>query len=237
MRLKLKEYMGQYKKRIADTLLERKLKGKGAVLIEGPKWCGKTTTAERQAASVLYMGNPDEVEQNIRMANMNSKILLDGDSPRLIDEWQVAPQLWDAVRFAVDHREGYGHFILTGSAVPPATDKILHTGTGRFAWLTMRTMSLWESGESNGSVSLRELFTAPEQIEGKNELELNDLAFLTCRGGWPDATLTDGDIALDQAFDYFDAIVNADISRADGVKRQAERTRLLLRSFARHVMT
>ena len=226
--------MGKYKKRIADELLERKLKGKGAVLIEGPKWCGKTTTAEQQAASVLYMGNTDDLEQNLRMANINSKMLLDGASPRLIDEWQVAPQLWDAVRFAVDHREGHGLFILTGSAVPPNTDKILHTGTGRFAWLTMRTMSLWESGESNGMVSLRELFSAPEQIEGKNELELKDLAFLTCRGGWPDATLTDGDIALDQAFDYVDAIVNTDISRVDGVKRQAERTRILLRSFARH---
>ena len=124
--------------------------------------------------------------------------------------------------------------MLTGSAVPADDSKIHHTGAGRFAWLTMRTMSLWESGESNGSVSLKELFAAPEQIEGKNELELNDLAFLTCRGGWPDATLTNGDIALDQAFDYFDAIVNADISRADGVKRQADRTRLLLRSFARH---
>jgi len=224
--------MEQYKKRIADDILTRKLRGKGAVLIQGPKWCGKTTTAKQQAASSLFMS--DNLEQNIKLANLNPGLLLAGESPRLIDEWQVAPQLWDSVRMEVDRRSAMGQFVLTGSAVPADTSNIFHTGTGRFAWLTMRTMSLWESGESNGSVSLKELFSAPEQINGICDLQLRDIAFLTCRGGWPDATFMDGDVALEQAFDYLEAIINSDISRADGVNRKEERTRLLLRSFARH---
>lgn len=227
--------MEGYRHRIADKILARKLAGKGAVLIEGPKWCGKTTTAEQQAASVLFMGNADEFDNNMRLASLNPSRLLEGETPRLIDEWQVAPVLWDAVRFAVDHKAGHGHFILTGSAVPPDNEKekIVHTGTGRFAWLRMRPMSLWESGDSNGSVSLENLFSAPGQIDGESKLTLDDVAFLTCRGGWPDASTLDGDVALDQAYDYFDAIVNQDISRVDGVRRDANRTKRLMRSYAR----
>lgn len=223
----------EYKKRIADALLRRKLASKGAVLIQGAKWCGKTTTAEQIAASTLYMNDPEKISQNISLAEINPKLLLQGATPRLIDEWQLAPSLWDAIRFEVDHRDGHGFFILTGSAVPPEKST-LHSGTGRFAWLTMRPMSLWESKDSGGEVSLAGLFGQPAQIAATNRLSLQDIAFLTCRGGWPEATDMQGDEALEQAFDYFDAVVNEDISRVDDVKRDPGRTARLMRSYARH---
>ena len=226
--------MKAYKERIADRMLARKLSGKGAVLIEGPKWCGKTTTAEQQAATVIYMDEPSQKEQNVRMADINPSALLVGKTPILLDEWQIAPKLWDTVRFEVDHREELGQFILTGSAIPADTDQIHHSGTGRFAWLTMRPMSLCESGESTGEVSIKHLFEAPEQVLGFNKLTIEDLAFLICRGGWPRATLLHGDVALDQAKDYFDAVIRSDISRVDGVKRSPERVKLLMRAYARH---
>lgn len=226
--------MKKYKPRITDALIERKLKGKGAILIEGPKWCGKTTTAEQFAKSVLYMSKPEDVQSNLMMAEIDPSKLLKGETPRLIDEWQIAPKLWDAVRFEVDHRDNMGHFILTGSAVPPKNDEIFHTGTGRFAWIKMRPMSLFESLESTGEVSLRELFNQPSQLNGENKLDIDDLAFLICRGGWPGAIDMDKDIALDQAFDYYTAIVNTDISRADNVKRDPERAKRLMRSYARN---
>ncbi len=215
-------------------MLARKLAGKGAVLIEGPKWCGKTTTAEQQAATIVYMDDPVQKEQNIKMADINPKALFIGETPILLDEWQIAPKLWDAVRFEVDHREELGQFILTGSAVPPDSDEIHHTGTGRYAWLTMRPMSLYESGESTGEVSIKELFDAPNQILGINKLTLEDLAFLICRGGWPRATTLEGELALDQAKDYYDAVTKSDVSRVDGVRRNTERIKLLMRSYARH---
>lgn len=226
--------MKKYKPRITDALIERKLKGKGAILIEGPKWCGKTTTAEQFAKSILYMSKPEDVQSNLMMAEIDPSKLLKGATPRLIDEWQIAPKLWDAVRFEVDHRDNMGHFILTGSAVPPKNDEIFHTGTGRFAWIKMRPMSLFESLESTGEVSLRELFNQPSQLNGENKLDIDDLAFLICRGGWPGAIDMDKDIALDQAFDYYTAIVNTDISRADNVKRDPERAKRLMRSYARN---
>ena len=133
--------MKEYRKRIADDILARKLEGKGAVLIEGPKWCGKTTTAEQIAASVLYMDDPEKKEQNISMSELNPKRLLRGETPRLIDEWQLAPKLWDAIRFEVDHRSELGQFLLTGSAVPADTKEITHSRTGRFTWLTMRPIT------------------------------------------------------------------------------------------------
>ena len=226
--------MGKYKPRITDILIERKLRGKGALLIEGPKWCGKTTTAEQFSKSILYMSKPEDVSSNLMMADINPSKLLEGETPRLIDEWQIAPKLWDAVRFEVDHRENYGHFILTGSAVPPKTDEIFHTGTGRFAWIKMRPMSLYESGESTGEVSLKEMFNQPEQLSATNKLNIDDLAFLICRGGWPEAVNMDKDVALDQAFDYYNAIVNTDISRVDDVKRDPERAKRLMKSYARN---
>lgn len=226
--------MKKYKQRIADKLLEKKLEGTGAVLIEGPKWCGKTTTAEQQAKSVVYMDDPEEGTNWHQLAILNPKGVLTGETPRLIDEWQSVPILWDAVRYEVDHRDDDGQFILTGSAVPVDDKELRHTGTGRVSWLTMRTMSLWESGESNGSVSMRELFNAPEQLFAENTLNLEDIAYLTCRGGWPRATLQKKDVALGRAFDYFDAVIKRDISRVDGVKRDSERTRRIMQSYARN---
>lgn len=225
-----------YRARIADKLLNKKLKGIGAILIQGPKWCGKTTTAEQQAKSILYMDNPDIMDQNVELARIAPQRLLQGETPRLIDEWQLAPQLWDTIRFEVDHREGGGHFILTGSAVPADMSKIHHTGTGRFAWLTMRTMSLYESGESNGEISLGQLFRDPrEDFFGRASLSLHDVAWLICRGGWPRAaTMPDQDAALDLAYDYYDSVVHSDISKVDGVSRNPERTKRILRSLARH---
>lgn len=226
--------MKKYYKRIADTILQEKLEGKGAVLIEGPKWCGKTTTAEQIAKSILYMDDPQTIEQNITMAAVNPKRLLYGKTPRLIDEWQLAPKLWDAIRFEVDHREYLGQFILTGSSVPPNTEKITHSGTGRFSWLTMRPMSLFESNDSTGEVSLDNLFHAPSQIEGSSHTDLERLAFLICRGGWPRAIGMRDKIALNQAFDYYDAVVHSDINRADNVTKDSERVKKLMRSLARN---
>ena len=229
--------MKKYKKRIADEILVKKLKGKGAVLIEGAKWCGKTTTAEQVSKSILYMAKPEDKNQNIMLADINPSLLLNGDVPRLIDEWQLAPKLWDAVRFEVDHRGEEGQFILTGSSVPANMDNVSHTGTGRFSWLTMRPMSLYESGESNGDVSLKDLFENPDNISGQNNLSLEDVAFLCCRGGWPRSIFMDKDIALEQAYDYYDAVVNSDISRVDGVSRNPLRAKNLMRSYARNVGT
>lgn len=224
----------EYKVRIADQLLERKLRGKGAVLIRGAKWCGKTTTAEQVARSVIYMDDPKLKSTYLRLAEIGIEQLLEGETPHLIDEWQLAPQLWDAIRYEVDHREALGQFILTGSAVPADTSKIDHSGTGRFARLTMRPMSLWESGDSTGDVSLQALFEGEEQVRGFSDFELGDIAYLICRGGWPRAVDMDKDIALDQAKDYVDSVAESDLSRVDGVQRSSETTRRLLRSYARH---
>lgn len=222
-----------YRKRIADDLLIRKLSGKGAVLIEGAKWCGKTTTAEQVAKSYLYMDEPGKVRQNLSMAEIDPQRLLQGDAPRLIDEWQLAPKLWDAVRFEVDHRGKLGQFILTGSSVPPKTDEIKHSGTGRFSRLKMRTMSLYESGESNGQVSLKQLFDAPEKIEGTTTVDIERLAFMVCRGGWPMAVDMESEVALDQAVDYYEGVVHSDINRTDNVNKDSERVKRLMRSLAR----
>jgi predicted AAA+ superfamily ATPase len=226
--------MDGYKKRIADNILKDKLEYIGGVLIEGPKWCGKTTTAEQTAGSVLYMADPQDLAANLQMAEISPGMLLDGKSPRLIDEWQIAPQLWDAARFEIDHRRSPGQFIFTGSAVPADRSKIRHSGTGRFSWLTMRPMSLWESGESNGEVSVRSLFEQGGQIVAHNDLVLGDIARLLCRGGWPQATNLDGDHALKISAAYYEAVVKTDISQADGVKRDETRTRRLMRSYARN---
>ena len=223
-----------YKKRIADSILQKKLKAKGAVLIEGPKWCGKTTTAEQISKSILYMANPENKEQNLMLADINPSLLLKGDVPRLIDEWQLAPKLWDAVRFEVDHRKSEGQFILTGSSVPDDKNLITHTGTGRISFLLMRPMSLYESLESNGTVSLADLF-ASKEVSGVNNLSLEDIAYLCCRGGWPRSISMEKDIALEQAFDYYDAVVNSDISRIDGIKRESIRVKNLMRSYARNI--
>lgn len=223
----------KYRPRIADRLLERKLKGKGAVLLEGAKWCGKTTTAEQLCRSVLYMSEPGKREQNEQLARLNPSLLLRGEKPRLIDEWQVAPKLWDAVRFEADHNPDLGLFVLTGSSVPPDMSEVIHSGTGRFAWLKMRPMSLWESGESTGEVSLKSLFDGNLNIAGVSGLDLERIAFIACRGGWPLSVDMDDEIALDQAFDYVAAVEKRDIQQADGVERDPARVHRLLRSYSR----
>ena len=226
--------MKKYRNRVVDAILQEKLEGKGAVLIEGPKWCGKTTTAEQIAKSVLYMDDPQSKEQNVNMAALNPKRLLSGETPRLIDEWQIAPKLWDAIRFEVDHRDDLGQFVLTGSAVPPDTKEITHSGTGRFSWLMMRPMSLYESGESTGEVSLSRLFEGKVEVDGESKLDLERIAFLICRGGWPRSIDMRDKIALNQAIDYYDAVVHSDINRADGVEKNPERVKRLMRSLARN---
>lgn len=226
--------MKEYNYRIVDSLLQDKLEAKGAVLIEGPKWCGKTTTATQKAASILHMDNPTEKDQNLTLAKLNPLRLLKGAVPRLIDEWQIAPTLWDSIRYEVDQRKEMGQFILTGSAVPADTKEINHSGTGRFSWLMMRPMSLYESKESTGEISLKELFDENTNIDGENPNDIEKLAFLICRGGWPGAIDLKEKPALQQAFDYLDGVVKSDINRADGIEKNEERVRRIMRSFARN---
>ncbi len=227
--------MANYKQRIADRILERKVQGKGAVLIEGPKWCGKTTTAKQLAKSVLDLGDSAVLKQSSGLIEISPKTLLDGAIPRLIDEWQALPPIWDTIRSEVDRRSEPSQFILTGSSVLPEADETVHSGTGRFATIKMRPMSLYESGESTGTVSLRDLFDGKSIEVQQNALEVEDIAYLTCRGGWPWATIIPKDVALDQAFDYVDSVTQRDIQRVDKVKRSAERAKLLLRSYARNI--
>lgn len=223
-----------YRRRIADRLLLEQLDAAGVVLIQGPKWCGKTTTAIQAAKSIKYMDWPRELEKNLFMAEENPEVLLEGEVPRLIDEWQLAPQLWDAARFTVDRRGKPGQFIFTGSAVPADKSKIHHSGTGRFAWLTMRPMSLWESGESNGSISLTNLFAKKISSAIAPDYSLDDLCYLICRGGWPSSLTMNRKASLRQAKNYISAVCESDISRVDDVKRDATFARRLLRSYARH---
>ena len=223
-----------YKKRVADLILERRLQGKGAILVEGPKWCGKTTTAKQYSKSLLDLGDSAVLLNSQIALQVNPSSLLSGETPRLVDEWQTIPSLWDMIRSEVDRRQEVGQFILTGSSVPIEQEKIMHSGTGRIGRITMRPMSLWESGESNGKVSLNDLFDNKEIEVQTNVLKMEDIAYLICRGGWPKATLSNKNIALDEAFDYYEAIYKTDIHRVDKVRRNSERTRLLLRSYARN---
>ena len=225
--------MKKYLPRVCDDLLAFHLRSKGAVLVEGPKWCGKTTSCVQQAHSILYMQAPDLREQNMRMAELSPQLLLDGDTPRLIDEWQDAPSLWDAIRFEVDRRDEFGQFILTGSSVPVDVRKTAHSGTGRIARMRMRPMSLLESQDSSGSVSLKDMFAGKQPIAQAQSGTIDDLAFLVCRGGWPKAIGQKQDVSLQQAIDYVDALTSVDISRVDGVDRNEASAHALLRSYAR----
>lgn len=227
--------MKTYKHRIADEILKRKLMGKGAVLVQGPKWCGKTTTAKQIAKSLLDLGNPGELSNAMETLQIVPKKLLEGDVPRLIDEWQTIPELWDMIRSEVDNRGEMGQFILTGSSVPIDEDKRMHSGNGRYAWINMRPMSLWESGESNGKISLADLFEGNTFEPFDYSMDVNTLAFQICRGGWPQSTFMEGEVALDQARDYYETIYKVDIHRVDKVRRNSERTRLLLKSYARNI--
>lgn len=226
----------RYLPRICDIELREALAASGAVLIEGAKWCGKTRTASMSAASVLFMQDPDRTADYMAMADAKPSLLLKGETPRLIDEWQMAPVLWDAVRFEVDKRGEPGQFILTGSAVP-SDNVTAHTGTGRFSRMLMRPMSLFESGESDGSVSLRDLFDGRQTVESASDLTIERIAFVICRGGWPAAVKKDERPALRMARDYVESVINTDVSRVDGVEKNPERVRLLLRSYARNIGT
>lgn len=227
--------MAKYKHRIADRILKRKVLGKGAVLIEGPKWCGKTTTAKQIAKSILDLGDSSILMQSSQLIEISPKVLLEGKTPRLIDEWQALPTIWDSIRSEVDRRGEPSQFILTGSSVLPEADETIHSGTGRFAYIKMRTMSLYESGDSTGCISLADLFENKNFGVLQNDIDIDELAYLTCRGGWPWATLISKEVALDQAFDYVDSVVQKDIQRVDKTKRNADRARLLLRSYARNI--
>lgn len=239
--------MREYRQRLVDKTLQQALRRSGAVLVEGPKWCGKTTTAEQAAASIRYLDEPGKLESNQLLAKINPAELLVGSPPLLLDEWQLAPELWDAIRFTVDRRATPGQFILTGSAVPTNLEKLHHTGTGRFARIRMRPMSLYESGESSGAVSLAKLFQnsafgsveAPPDANttarflASSALTIEDLCQAITRGGWPQATFLSPADAAATARDYFKAVVNQDISRVDEVNRDEARTRRLMRSYAR----
>ena len=228
--------MSEYRPRIADQLLAESLEALGAVLVQGTKWCGKTTTSVRHANSVLYMDDPTQKAQNLALAQTNIKQLLAGATPRVIDEWELAPELWDAARFEVDHRDEHvGQFIFTGSAVPKEKDKekMFHSGAGRFDWITMRPMSLWESGDSTGDVSITDLFDGA-MPEGTSSVDLDRLAFLTCRGGWPGALTLSENAALHVSRAYLKAVVNSDINRVDDVKRDPDLMLRIIRSLARN---
>ena len=228
--------MKKYLPRIADEILKERLSFKGAVLIEGPKWCGKTTTAKQISKSVLAMDQPDLAGQYRKMAELNPTLLLQGDIPRLIDEWQLAPNLWNAVRYEIDQRDEFGQFILTGSAVPAELDQSAHTGTGRISRLYMRPMSLFESGESTGAISLRDLFEG-KTVTAADPHTLEEIAFLICRGGWPKSIGLPEKSALFQGIDYFESIIANDISRADNIRKDKDKARRLLKSYARNIST
>ena len=226
--------MEKYLKRVSDIILKDKLESKGAVLIEGPKWCGKTTTASMMAKSILYIQDPDKKRQNIEMSEIMPSRLLEGETPRLIDEWQLAPKLWDAVRYEVDKRDKFSQFILTGSSVPADLKNISHSGIGRICRMLMRPMSLYESLDSTGEVSLADLFEN-KNIDGKNKLSIDDIMYLICRGGWPKAVREKEKIALAQSIDYYDAITNYDISRVDNISRNPLNVQKLFRTITRAI--
>lgn len=225
--------IGIYRNRVADKMLRNQLEAAGVVLIQGPKWCGKTTTAEQQAKSILRMDYPKMSKEYLTLAENDPELLLAGKTPRLVDEWQLAPQLWDTARYTVDRRSAVGQFIFTGSAVPADKSMITHTGTGRFAWLTMRPMSLWESGESNGNASLVDLFAGQMESCIAPDSSLEDIAFTLCRGGWPGSLNLKKTTALRVANNYVKAICESDISRVDNVQRDPDFALRLLRAYSR----
>lgn len=228
----------EYFKRISDVLLRERLEALGAVLIEGPKWCGKTTTAEQQVKSIIRFQDPDERERYDGIAANRPSLFLKGDTPRLIDEWQDYPVVWDAIRLEVDKRQTPGQFILTGSNVVDQS-QIRHSGTGRISRMRMLPMSLWESHESNGEVSLRELFNNPNMdIEAVSQLSIDDLIYAVCRGGWPAAVIAQNHThALSVARDYVQSVCDSDISRVDKTQRNPKLARQILRSYARNIST
>lgn len=227
----------KYINRIIDNEIKEKLSYTGAVVIKGPKWCGKTTSAKQLAKSVLEMQNPDLQDNYIELANTKPSLLLEGDKPRLIDEWQIVPKLWNAVRYAVDSNGGPNQYMLTGSSVPPEDDS-LHSGVGRFAFVTMKPMTLYESGDSNGNISLKSILAGDRKIDGiKTDLDYEKAAYALCRGGWPASITLPAKQALEVPKNYVDVLCNSDISKVDGTKRDPELAKLVLKSYARQVST
>lgn len=226
----------KYYKRLLDDKIEIYIKTFGAVLIEGPKWCGKTTTASRHAKSILKMQDPRQIKNNLLIADSAPELLLEGEKPRLIDEWQIAPNLWDSVRVAVDESGESGQFILTGSATP-LKESTMHTGTGRIARIVMRPLSLFESMDSSGLVSLGSLFQGMQLNGSKSNLSIRDIANLICRGGWPQSIGRDTDSAMLIAEQYVKSVYEADIQRLDGSLKDPKRVETFLRSYARNIQT
>lgn len=229
--------MKKYYPRITDKILDEALESAGAVLIEGPKWCGKTWTAANKSKSILYMQDPDTRDSNIKAASVKPSLLLQGETPRLIDEWQVAPVLWDSVRHEVDMRSEEGQFILTGSATPVMDEQISHTGTGRISRIRMRPMSLFESNESIGAVSLKKLFDRNHNVESISNLEIEGIAKSIVRGGWPASITSKPEVASKRAQNYVDSIVQFDVSRVDGIEKNPNKMFSLLRSLSRNIST
>lgn len=226
--------MGDYRKRVVDGILDLKLASSAAVLVEGPKWCGKTTTCLQVAKSWIFMDEPEKREQNRELASVAPMKILSGERPRLIDEWQIAPQLWDAIRYRADRESILGGYLITGSAVPVDIDELKHSGTGRFSWLRMRPMTLAESGESSGTVSLSELFQGKRPVgEDAKPFELEEIAEIVCRGGWPQTLLMRGRARFETAKNVLRAIVERDVSRVDRTERDPDRALKLMRSYAR----
>ncbi|MEA1876588.1 MAG: DUF4143 domain-containing protein [Bacteroidota bacterium] len=224
-----------YIPRISDVYLQNLLESSGAVLIEGAKWCGKTQTSLRAASSAVFMQDPDVGPGYLAMADAKPSLLLEGEVPLLLDEWQMAPVLWDSVRFAVDQRGMMGQFILTGSSTPN-DNLVSHSGTGRIARMLMRPMSLFESHESNGAVSLRELFDGNTEVSAKSTLTIEQIAHSICRGGWPAAILSKKQSPR-MAMNYVDAVIRMEINQVDGIEKDPEKVRLLLQSLARNIST
>lgn len=226
----------EYRERIIDDIVKSKLASFGAVCIEGPKWCGKTWTALNHSNSVVYIGDPHNNFQNRLLAEVDPSIVLDGLNPRLIDEWQEVPSLWDAVRFEVDKTKYKGQFILTGSSTPKSFG-VLHSGTGRIDRIMMRPMSLYESGDSDGSVSLKMLFANTIKTTKNDSMSLSKLAYLATRGGWPGSLGMDEKQASDIAKSYLKSILAEDVTKIDGVKRDSKKVKALIKSLARNVAT
>jgi len=227
----------EYIERVIDIEIQNKLSSTGAIVIRGPKWCGKTTSAKKVANSILEMQNPDLQENYFELAATKPSLLLEGDKPRLIDEWQLAPKLWNAVRYSIDQTAETAQYILTGSATPPE-DSTLHSGTGRFSFINMKPFTLYESGESTGSVSISDILSGNTSIDGKRtDLTYEHIAYVLCRGGWPNSITLSEHNALEVPRNYIEFLCESDISRIDNVKRNPQLARTILKSYARNVST
>ncbi|MGL4485328.1 MAG: ATP-binding protein [Anaerovoracaceae bacterium] len=228
--------MLKYRERMFEKSLELELEAFGAVLIEGPKWCGKTTTAKQYAKSLVEMQDSERKIEYLQMAKLTPSTLLKGENPRLIDEWQMAPMLWDAIRYEVDKRNEEGLFIITGSTSVDEQE-IDHSGAGRISRIRMRTMSLFELGESNGTISISDIFDGKTDLTSRSSLEIVDIAKLIVRGGWPRTIGKNQKVAVRQVSGYCETIINSDISTVDGTKRDKEKTEAIMQSYGRSIST